>query len=514
MTHPDTAAGAHSKAILLVAATEMWERFSYYGIAALFVLYVTAAPAQGGFGWQAADAIWLYGLYGGLAFAAPAVGGWISSSFLGERRCIAAGGLAIMVGHVLLGGPVYLPAFIGWLADVPMDAVLVSADIAQGRPILDETLRAALDAAAVENSVAPGVVRLAYLARGWSFLLGLAFVILGTALIKPTISSIVGKLYAPDDPRRVFAFTLFMSGIWAGAFAANLVAGTLGERVGWHYGFMAAALGMGVGLAAYLLLQNRLLGELGRRPDSAAAERSFASQFTALTTLERQRLTALLVMSVFTVIYGVAFYQMTGLLHVYVSRSVDRTVGGFEVPASWFLSVAMASFLLFAPLIGRWLERRARAGRPFDPPASLASGLAAVACGYVFLIVAMSVLPGGATGLPMSWVIVAYIFFGLGDVFVWPVQLAAVTALAPRSMTSFAVGTWYVTVGLGTYLAGVAGAWGEARGVRTVLIAVLLLVMFGIAALLALRRWLLPRCSTTPGSDSTALAGDPEPARA
>src|SRR5262245_32406445 len=127
----------HPPGLFLVSFTEMWERFSYYGISALFVLYLAAPLNEGGFGWPAARAVWLYGVYAGLAFATPAVGGWISSSYLGERRCIVIGGLAIMAGHVLLGGPAYFPNLLGVMSGLPIEQILRGSHIEQGMLSLD-----------------------------------------------------------------------------------------------------------------------------------------------------------------------------------------------------------------------------------------------------------------------------------------------------------------------------------------------------------------------------------------
>jgi POT family proton-dependent oligopeptide transporter len=492
---------AHPPGIFLVSATEMWERFSYYGISALFVLYLTAAPASGGFGWATDDAVRLYGLYAGLAFAGPAVGGWVSSSVLGERRCIVIGATAIMFGHVLLGGPAYFPLLMESLSGLPVSSILQQSGVVQGQLLPDDSILASLAVAAqAAGTQAPRAVTIAYLLRGWSFVAGLGLVVIGTALIKPTISSIVGKLYAPDDPRRVFGFTLFMAGIWGGAFTANFAAGTLGERVGWHYGFMAAAIGMGIGLTSYLLLQQRLLGDLGREPDRRHPGASPFRLLSETTPRERQQLAALLVMSLFTVVYSIAFYQEFGLLTLFVKESVDRSIAGFEIPASWFLSVSTLSFLLFAPAIGAVLARR---GRSPGPASSLEWGLGALACGYIVLIVFIDrhVIAQGSP-VPMMWFIAAYAFFGIGDAFIWPAQLAIVTALAPRSMTSFAVGVWYVTVGAGTYIAGIVGAWGERVGVVQALLAILALLCASIVVVRGLRGWFETRCATLNGRPS------------
>lgn len=490
----------HPRGVYLVSATEMWERFSYYGITALLVLYLTAPVVEDGFGWSAPEAIRLYGLYAGLAFAAPAFGGWVSSSVLGERRCILWGGTAIMLGHVLLGGPAYLPVLIGGVSGVPIEAVLRHSELEQGRLLLDsverEQLRLAL-VAMVGSEASLRAVSAAYLLRSWSFFGGLALVIVGTALIKPTISSILGKLYAPDDPKRVFGFTLFMMGVWTGSFCANFVAGSLGERFGWHLGFMAAAVGMAVGLGAYAALHRKLLANIGERPDHTGSMRTWFARFATLTSAEKHRLRVLAMLSAFTVVYGIAFYQKAGFIHLLVRENVVRTIGGFEVPAAWFLSISTGGFLLFAPMVSYLM---ARARRHPDAAQCLVLGLASLACGYLIFLLAATGAGEGDGRLSMIWIVAAYLFFGLGDVFIWPPQLAAVTALAPASMTSFIVGLWYVTVGAGAYGAGLVGAWAREAGMQTGFSVLFAMLVVATVAALVLRRWMTVSPASVPRS--------------
>jgi POT family proton-dependent oligopeptide transporter len=498
----------HPKGVFLVSFTEMWERFSYYGISALLVLYLTAPVARGGFGWSAEEAIRLYGLYAGLAFALPAVGGWISSTFWGERRCIAVGAAAIMAGHLLLGGPAYLPDLFGSLSGLPVEQVLRELGQAHGRLSIDPALQRELESlliAATGSRAGLNVLTAAYRASGLSFFGGLALVIAGTGLIKPTISSVVGKLYAGDDRRRVFGFTLFMVGIWSGSFLANFVAGTLGERLGWHYGFMSAAVGMGAGLAVYVVLSRTWLGNVGVDRDHAGPPAGWLRTIRRLTAGERRRLGVIGILSLFTMLYGIAFYQKAGMLHLLVRDGVDRTIGGFEIPASWFLSVSTGSFLVLAPSIGLLL---ARLDRVPDTATCLVLGLGSIGIGYVVLLTGITFGAAHPGLLSMSWIVCAYVFFGLGDVFIWPPQLAAVTALAPASMVSFVVGVWYVTVGAGTYGAGLVGAW--AQSADPGFACALLLAMLALATLsaFALRPWLRRNSALT--SDAAARARDME----
>ncbi|HET6629498.1 MAG TPA: peptide MFS transporter [Woeseiaceae bacterium] len=494
----------HPRAVFLVSSTEMWERFSYYGITALLVLYLTAPVVNGGFGWKAEDAIRLYGLYAGLAFASPAIGGWISSSLLGERRCIALGGVAIMFGHLFLGGPAYMPGLVGSVTGIPVATILDEATVAGGMVTLDPSMMLEFGRAlrsVTGSGEGLSAVVLGYRAASLSFYAGLALVILGTALIKPTVSSIVGKLYEPHDRRRTFGFTLFMVGVWSGSFLANLVSGTLGERLGWHYGFMSAAAGMGLGLLTYSIFSRSLLGDIGTKPDHSGSARSWFRTVSRLTGEEQRRLGVVALLSLFTVVYSVAFYQKAGLIHLIVRDGVDRTIAGFEIPASWFLSVSTGSFLILAPSLGLLLNR---IGRFPDTATSVIIGLASLAAGYVILLTAVMTTPAGAHTMPMMWVVSAYVFFGLADVFIWPPQLAAVTVLAPKSMTSFIVGLWYVTVGLGTYGAGLVGAWAQSTGPARAFTWLLLMLVAGMLAASMLRPWMRRH-----GQSTAAVADSP-----
>jgi POT family proton-dependent oligopeptide transporter len=203
----------YPKGVFLLSFTEMWERFSYYGMLALLVLFLTADVAHHGFGWERDDALKLYGFYTGLIFTAPLLGGWIANNYWGERRCILVGGILIACGHACMAAPRVLPDF----------------------------------AAA-------------------GFFGGLGLIILGTMLLKPTISSIVGQFFSQTDQRRDGAFALFLVGIYVGEIAGVFVAGYLGERVAWHWGFGAAGIGMTLGLLVYTANQDRYLADLGRKP--------------------------------------------------------------------------------------------------------------------------------------------------------------------------------------------------------------------------------------------------------
>jgi proton-dependent oligopeptide transporter, POT family len=401
----------HPRGVFLVAFTELWERFSYWGMAGLLVLYLTASQASGGWDWDDADAVRLYGWYGGLAFILPVVGAWLANSYLGERRCILWGGLAITAGHAMLAAPVVVPEI--------------------GRSI---------------------------------FLVGLVSIALGTGLLKPTISSIVSALYPNADARRDEGFSLFFVAIYIGALLGALVAGYLGERVGWHFGFAAAGVGMAIGITCYIARQQALLGDIGLKPVHRVA-----TQRVPLSTEERHRIGVLVVQGLFTVLYAAGYYQMFGLLNLYAHEHLNRDIMGFSVPTTWLQTVSLWSFFVCVPAFG-WVWRRL-ALRQSNPSASwkLAMGLAALGVGYLILVSAE-----GARGanLPhVSWLIAAYVLFGLGDSLVWAHQISLTSKLAPPNWSVAFIGGWYVCIGLGTWLTGYIGAFAQDYPFREVFLA-------------------------------------------
>lgn len=446
----------HPPGLFLVAGTEFWERFSYYGMLGLLVLFLTAPAASGGFAWSQAGALKLYGIYTGLIFAAPALGGWLSATWLGERRCIMLGGLIVAAGHLLLGGPAYFPTLLEWLS---------------GEPLVQQLEGTALDYAHADNAtfyltrMLPGAsswLVAAYLLKVWSFLTGLALIVVGTALIKPTVSSIINGLYHRDDPMRGQAYVLFMVFIYLGSFLANFVAGTLGEKLGWHYGFTAAALGMTLGVGVYLLKQEEFLGDIGKVPSRRLAQ-AIQNGRTGMTVQERQRIALLLFMGCFTILYAVSFYQKGGLLSLYVRDHVNRGVGGSTLPITWLLSISTGVFMLGAPLLSRFWVLLERRGHMLTALHKLAIGLLLIALAYTVMLGAES-QRGQQGSASVLWIVATYSLFGIADIFIWPPQIAAAASLAPARLTSIVVGIWHLTIGIGSWLTGYVGAMAYTMG--------------------------------------------------
>lgn len=431
--------GGHPRGAFLVAFTELWERFSYWGLAGLLVLFLTAPPESGGWGWQQDTALKFYGWYGGLAFVLPVIGAWLANNFLGERRCILWGGITIASGHALLAVPA--------LFDPPH---------------------------ALGTSI---------------FMLGLACIVCGTGLLKPTVSSIIAHLYPSGGTRRDDAFAWFFVAIYIGAFFGALVPGALGERIGWHYGLGAAGAGMLVGLTCYLALQNAWLGDIGKVPVNRMAATHEAPR---LTREEWHRIGVVAAQGAFTVCYAAGFYQMFGLLNLYAHQELDRTVGSFEIPTTWMQTISLLSFFACVPALS-FIWRRL-AARGHNPSASykLALGLGMLAAGYLVIAYAESV--SGENKPFVLWLVATYVLFGLGDAFVWANQISLTSKLAPPRYSALFIGAWYICIGLGTWLTGYVGALAQHHSFRNVF-----LILAGgcaLAAVLlalltpALRRWM------------------------
>ncbi|MBL8265106.1 MAG: peptide MFS transporter [Steroidobacter sp.] len=469
--------------LYLVAVTEFWERFSYWGMLGLLVLFLTASPATGGFGWSNSEALTLYAIYTGAVFSAPALGGFLASRYFGERACILWGGVAVTAGHFLLSGPALGPwlieAFTGW----PVGQWLNACGIPLGKAIPSAEVSSALASGRCAADAAGGsAVALAYHLQAWTFLLGLVGIVAGTGFIKSTVSSIVGKLYAPGDARREEGFGIFMACIYSGALFSNLVAGTIGELLDWHWGFAVAGIGMAAGLVLYLARHERLLGDIGKKPDFV--QPNHVDDGTSVPShVQWGRIAVALLMSLFVVLYAMSFYQKGGLLNIETKAHVDRFVFGFELPTTWLLSISTLVFIVLTlPAARLWRSLAARHREP-DVVAKLAFGLAALACGYGVFALGLAEKAVSADGrFSLWWMVGMYALFALGDLLVWPTQIAAVSRLAPPRHAAFAVGAWYLTIGLGSWLTATTAPINDRYGISTV--AIVLMSLCGGAALL------------------------------
>jgi POT family proton-dependent oligopeptide transporter len=397
--------------------TEMWERFSYYGMRALLVLYLIASTSEDGvnpgFGWSAESAFLLYGIYTWAVYLTPILGGIIADRLLGTHRSMLVGGWIIAAGHVTL-------------------AATELFGITAGQAVTLQT--------------GPGALI--------CFIAGLTLIVIGTGFFKPCVSVMVGQLYEQDDPRRDAGFTIYYMGINVGAALAPLIAGTLGETVGWHWGFGAAAVGMIAGILLYQWLRPRYLSGVGLLP---TPESGVALPRPKMSRVEWQRIAVILILAfVGNIAFWAAFEQAGSSMTVFAAESTDRTVWGFltaPFPATWYQSANPIAIIVFAPLFALlwpWLGRR---GRNPSTPMKFAIGLWLL--GLAFLAMVLGAMEASREGLAgPHWLLITYIVYTWGELCLSPIGLSMVTKLAPLHLQSLMMGVWFFSFSLANLLAG------------------------------------------------------------
>ncbi|MGH9666339.1 MAG: peptide MFS transporter [Bryobacteraceae bacterium] len=452
-TNPVSVAGiedrrffGHPRGLATLFMTEMWERFSFYGMRAILILFMTAALEQGGLGFSVAKSGIIYGLYTAMVYLLSLPGGWVADRLLGARRSVFYGGVLIVAGEFALS--------------------------------------------------APGLT---------AFYLGLVILVIGTGLLKPNISTMVGQLYSAEDQRRDAGFSIFYMGINLGAFLSPLICGYLGQRVNWHLGFAAAGVGMALGLIQYAFGAKHL-GEAGLHPSppeslEAAAKQKRLIRIVVVSTLlaiaivailvsmnalrvtatglsafvgilllalvvavfgwllfggnwtsvERKRFLATFVLFVASALFWSAFEQAGSTLTLFAERSTDTHFFGFSYPASWFQSLNSLFIIALAPVFA-WLWVRLGKREP-SSPAKFIWGLLLVGAGFVVMAVAAG---RAATGAQVSgmWLTVTYLLHTLGELCLSPVGLSAITKLAPARVASMMMGVWFLSISVGEFIGG------------------------------------------------------------
>jgi POT family proton-dependent oligopeptide transporter len=427
-TAADTAGwGGHPRGLSTLFFIEMWERFSYYGMRAFLILYMVAPVSSGGLGFSDTDAASIYGTYTGSVWGMAILGGIVADRFLGQFRSVLAGGSVIALGHFTL-------AF--------------------------KTLP--------------------------SFYAGLVLIVIGTGLLKPNASTLVGSLYAPGDRRRDAGFSIFYMGINSGAFLGPIIAGFLAQRVDWHAGFAAAGVGMAIGLVQYWFGRQRLAPGLERIAAEKAARRAAtaAAATPPMTADDWKRVGAIVVFFIFATIFWSAYEQAGSTLNLFADRYTRLSIAGFSFPSSWFQSVQPIFVILLAPLFA-WLWLRLGDREP-SSPAKLALGLFFGGLAFVVLVPAGAAAQS-AEGVRVSpwWLIVAYFITELGELCVSPVGLSLVTKLAPARIIGLMMGVWFLSNSFGNKLAGWAAGFFSSTPLPT-LFGTVAGVTFGASILLFL----------------------------
>lgn len=394
----------HPAGLYVLFFTELWERFSYYGMRAILVLFLVAetTSANPGFGWTNEQALALYGWYTMLVYLASIPGGILADRLLGQKRTVMLGGLLLCAGHGIL---------------------------------------------AVEAL--------------WAFYTGLGLIIMGVGCLKPNISTMVGGLYRPGDDRRDKGFTIFYIGINIGAFLSALVVGYVGETYGWHYGFGLAGIGMLLGQVMYLFGQRYLkgVGEFIGTADSPDRE----AYNRPLTKAEIDRMKVMFLSFLLVIIFWGAFEQAGGLMNLYAEQKTNRMLLGFEVPASWFQSVNAFFIITLGTAVANFWYRWKKKGREGSSLFKMAWGVMIMGWGFLFMTAA-SVQYQQVGEAAMIWLVLAYLFHTVGELCASPVALSFITKLAPVKYASFMMGAYFAATGLGNKIAGLLGEWAQSAG--------------------------------------------------
>lgn len=388
--------GRHPRGLSTLFLTEMWERFSYYGMRALLVLYMTQYLK-----FSDEKSVMIYGYYTTSVYFLPLFGGWVADRFLGAKRAVLFGGIIIAAGHFSLA-----------LTSLPF------------------------------------------------FYLGLVLVAIGTGLLKGNISAMVGDMYAEDDVRRDAGFSIFYMGINLGAFIAPLVCGYLGQNINWHYGFAAAGIGMILGLLQFVFSGDRLKN-IGERKTKQKNKTSAAEVKEKLTPEEFKRLAVIGILFFFSAIFWMAFEQAGSSLTLFADRLTRNSLFGYEFPSTWFQSVQPIFLLLLAPVFAalwlRWGKSQPSSPRKF------AFGLIFVGLGFVGIVYA-STQTGAGLVSPL-WLVGLYLVHTFGELCLSPVGLSTVSKLAPARMVGMMMGVWFLSISLGSFLAGTVASYFDDKNI-------------------------------------------------
>lgn len=401
----------HPVGLYILFFTELWERFSYYGMRAILTLFLVSSASgdNPGWGWDNTKALSLYGTYTMLVYLMAIPGGLMADKLLGQKKTVLLGGILLVMGHGIL---------------------------------------------AVE---AP-----------WAFYTGLGLIVLGVGGLKPNISTMVGGLYPQGDDRRDKGFTIFYIGINIGALMSALIVGYVGEKIGWHYGFGLAGIGMLIGLLVYIFGQKYLkgVGEFTGSKDNPEYENTKRP----LTKVEKDRMLVMFLSFLLIIVFWGSFEQAGGLMNLYADQKTDRIMdlgwlgaGIFEVPASWFQSVNAFFIITLGTLVAGFWYRRNHRGKEASSLFKMAVGVIIMGWGFLFMSAAsLQFESQGASA--MYWLILAYLFHTVGELCASPVALSFITKLAPIKYASFMMGAYFAATGLGNKLAGWLGEASASAG--------------------------------------------------
>lgn len=415
----------HPKGLFLLFFTEMWERMSYYGMRGIFVLYLSTIATAAAMGWDMAyfgidpmsagadeeyqkalssNALGILGTYAMLVYVTPVLGGWFADNVSGQRKSIIFGGVTMALGQFALGTP---------------------------------------------HAMVPGLeLEFMYL--------GLGLLIIGNGFFKPNISTMVGDLYSENDKRRDGAFTIFYMGINLGSILGYLVVGSIGEKIDYQYGFLAAGVGMILGVILQLTLANKYLGKIGTVPSAKQSAQNQGNANKPLTREERDRVKVILIMSFFTIVFWAGFEQAAGSMNLFAKYKTDLVFFGWEMPASWLQTVNPLFIIILAPIFASiWIRM---GDREPDSPRKFALGMFFLGMGFISMVgAALQIGDDANAKAHVIWLVMAYVFHTMGELCLSPIGLSMVSKLAPLKYTSLLMGMWFLFSGLGNKAAAEIG---------------------------------------------------------
>ncbi|MBD79842.1 MAG: MFS transporter [Crocinitomicaceae bacterium] len=446
----------HPTGLYTLFATEMWERFSYYGMRALLTLYLTAELVNGGFGLERQAALEIYAIFTGLVYLTPILGGWVADKFLGKRKTVYIGGFVMAVGQFLLAASAFMSQ------------------------TLDPDTRLFL------------------------FNFGLGTLIIGNGFFKPNISTIVGDFYDDNDPRKDSAFNIFYMGINLGAILGPFLAGWLGENVDWGWGYFSAGIGLivsvfwmrakettleqhglppnspqdkfvldvkdwrqiimySIGLVVSTLLIIFLWGFIPPDLASTLITIGFVVLLGGLAFIifkgtesaeEWSRMSVIVVLAFFNIVFWAGFEQAGGTMNLFAMENTNRMLGSWEIPATWFQNINPIAILIFAPIFSiLWLRADSKNLNP-RTPIKFALGMFLGAIAFWIMSQAGNLASSGELVSPM-WLVVVYVILTLGELMLSPIGLSMITKLAPPKLVSVVMGLWMASFAAGNYFAGI-----------------------------------------------------------
>jgi len=397
----------HPPALYLLAATAAGERFAYYGMRALLMLYMThkVFDQLSGMSFSDKTSGLVYGLFNGLCYLFPFFGGIVADRLIGERRSVTIGGILIAIGLLILS---------------------------------------------IDNTLIP-------------FITGLTFIAVGNGFFKPTVIAMIGELYEQGDSRRDSAFTLYYQLFNGAVFIAPIVCGSVAAFYGYRVGFMVASVAVVISMVSYWILGSRILGTVGKEPKAKQRIKNNV-EVLPLTKEEKDRISVIFVLLFFVTFFWAGFEQAGSSLTLFTDKFIDRTVWGFEIQTPWFQSVNPFLVLILGfPFSYLWIKL-SKIGKNPSTPIKMGIGMVLLGIGFLFMLGAVAQLNAGAPKASMLWLMLAYLFHTFGELMLSPIGLSMVTKLAPAHMVSMFMGVWFLSTFMAHLIGGVIASFIDQLG--------------------------------------------------